>query len=156
DTSERPRVAIISEAMAKRFWPGEQAIGKHVSLTFNQGGPREIIGIVDDVKLDGLSVDQDRPTLYSPISQLDYPDPRFDEFRSPSLSLIVRTSLSPKSLAKAVSNAVHQVDAGTPVLDVLTMEELMASSLAPQRFNMFLLGRFAAVALLLASIGIYS
>ncbi|MGE5736459.1 MAG: ABC transporter permease [Acidobacteriota bacterium] len=156
DTSERPRVAVISEAMAKRFWPGERAIGKHVSLTFSQGGPREIVGVVDNVKLRGLDVQEDLPTLYSPVSQLDYPDPKFDEFRSPSLSLVVRTSLAPKNVATAVTNAVHKVDAGTPVLDVLTMEELMASSLAPQRFNMFLLGTFAAVALLLATIGIYS
>jgi predicted permease len=156
DTSERPRVAVISEAMAKRFWPGERAIGKHVNLTFSQGGPREIVGVVDNVKLRGLDVQEDLPTLYSPVSQFDYPDPKFDEFRSPSLSLVVRTSLAPKNLATAVTNAVHKVDAGTPVLDVLTMEELMASSLAPQRFNMFLLGTFAAVALLLATIGIYS
>jgi putative ABC transport system permease protein len=156
DTSERPRIAVISEAMAKRFWPGERAIGKHVNLTFSQGGPREIVGVVDNVKLRGLDVQEDLPTLYSPVSQLDYPDPKFDEFRSPSLSLVVRTSLAPKNLATAVTNAVHKVDAGTPVLDVLTMEELMASSLAPQRFNMFLLGTFAAVALLLATIGIYS
>jgi predicted permease len=156
DTSERPRVAVISEAMAKRFWPGERAIGKHVSLTFSLGGPREIVGVVDNVKLRGLDVQEDLPTLYSPVSQLDYPDPKFDEFRSPSLSLVVRTSLAPKNVATAVTNAVHKVDAGTPVLDVLTMEELMASSLAPQRFNMFLLGTFAAVALLLATIGIYS
>jgi putative ABC transport system permease protein len=156
DTSERPRVAVISEAMARRFWPGERAIGKHVNLTFSQGGPREIVGVVDNVKLRGLDVQEDLPTLYSPVSQFDYPDPKFDEFRSPSLSLVVRTSLAPKNLATAVTNAVHKVDAGTPVLDVLTMEELMASSLAPQRFNMFLLGTFAAVALLLATIGIYS
>jgi putative ABC transport system permease protein len=156
DTSERPRVAVISEAMAKRFWPGQEAIGKHVTSTFAQGGPREIVGIVGDVKMSGLNVQEDLPTLYSPVSQLDYPDPRFGEFGSPSLSLVLRTSLAPKSLAGALANAVHQVDAGTPVLDVLTMEELMASSLSPQRFNMFLLGTFAAVALLLATIGIYS
>jgi putative ABC transport system permease protein len=156
DANDRLRVAIISEAMAKRFWPNEDAIGKHVTLTFAQGGPREIVGIVDNVKVHGLDVQEDLPTLYQPVSQLDIPAATFGEFHSPFMSLAVRTSVQSRSLTAALEQAVHQVAAGVAVSDVLTMEEVMNESLAPQRFSMFLLGTFAAVALLLAAIGIYS
>ena len=156
DTDDRLRVAIISEAMAKRFWPNGDAIGKHVTLSFAQGGPREIVGIVDNVKVHGLDVQEDLPTLYEPYSQLDLPAAGFGEFRAPGTSLALRTSLRPTSLSTAIAQAVHQVDSGIPIADVLTMEQVMDESLSPQRFNMFLLGTFAAVALLLAAIGIYS
>jgi putative ABC transport system permease protein len=156
DTRDRLRVAVISRAMAKKFWPSEDAIGKHVTLTFFQGGPREIVGVVDDVKIDGLAVTDSIPTLYWPVSQLDPLAARFGEFRTPSLSLVVRTSLKPETLASAVTTAVHQVDATTPVLDVRSLDDVVGGSLEPQRFNMFLLGTFAVIALLLATVGIYS
>jgi predicted permease len=156
DIIGRPRVAVVSEAMAKRFWPNEDALGKRLTLSFFQGGPREVVGIVDNVKINGLDAQEEAPTVYAPVSQIDLPDPSIGEFRAMGLMFIVRTPLKPTSLITPVQNAVHQVDPGTPVMDVLTLEEFMADSLAPQRFNMFLLGTFAAVALLLATVGIYS
>jgi predicted permease len=156
DTRDRMRVVVISQAMAKKFWPSEDAIGKHVTLTFFQGGPREVVGVADDVKINGLEVTESLPTLYWPISQVDPLAARFGEFRTPSLSLVVRTSLKPESLVPAVTAAVHQVDATTPVLEVRSLEDVVGESLEPQRFNMFLLGTFAVIALLLATVGIYS
>jgi len=146
DIAERPSVIVISESMAKRFWPGENPIGKRLTMTFSPEKSREVVGVVGDVKGDGLDVLDPVATLYAPLAQQP----------TPYLSLVVRTSSSPSTLISAISNAVHEVDHQQPVLDVITMEDIVAGSLSHQRFNMLLLTAFSGLALLLAAIGIYS
>ncbi|PYT49339.1 MAG: ABC transporter permease [Acidobacteria bacterium] len=154
DVAGRPPVVFISESMAKRFWPNENPIGKHITLTFFPGVVREVAGVVGDVKQDSL--DQTRPveTLYWPLSQLTVPPS--EAWRSFGMSLVVRTSADPASATSGVTSAVHQVDPETPVVGVVTMEGLISASLSPQRFNVLLLGAFAGLALVLAAVGIYS
>jgi predicted permease len=146
DTADRPGVILISQAMAKRIWPGENPIGKRLTLTFAPEKSREVVGVVGDVKQDGLDVTEPIATLYVPIAQS----------ASPFLTLVARTTSQPTALASAIANAVHEVDREQPVLDVITMDEIVSDSLSHQRFNMLLLGAFAGLALLLAAIGIYS
>ena len=154
DVAGRPGAVLISESMARQFWPGEDAIGKHLTLTFNPQFSREIVGIVGDVKVDGL--DQTRPAvvLYESLGQLSTPS--LGGWRSFPMTLVVRTATSPSGVAAAVSNAVHQLDSEMPLRDILTMDALVANSLSQQRFDTLLLGAFAALALILAAIGIYS
>jgi predicted permease len=154
DVAGRPAVVFISESMAKRFWPNENPIGKHITLTFFAGAVREVAGVVGDVKHDSL--DQTRPveTLYWPLSQLTVPPS--EAWRSFGMSLAVRTSADPASAISGVTSAVHQVDPETPVVGVVTMQGLISASLSPQRFNVLLLGAFAGLALVLAAVGIYS
>ena len=154
DVAGRPPVVFISESMAKRFWPIENPIGKHITLTFFPGVVREVAGVVGDVKQDSL--DQTRPveTLYWPLSQLAVPPS--ETWHSFGMSLAVRTSADPASAISGVTSAVHQVDPETPVVSVVTMEGLISASLSPQRFNVLLLGAFAGLALVLAVVGIYS
>jgi predicted permease len=154
DVIGRPASILISESMARRFWPGEDPIGKRLTLTFSPGQIREVIGVIGDVKLDGL--DQTRPStaLYVPLGQLT--DPQDLAFRSFPMTLVVRTATSPGSMVSVVTNAIHQVDGSMPIRDIFTMDDLVANSLSQSRFNMLLLGAFAGLALLLAAIGIYS
>jgi predicted permease len=154
DVAGRPGAVLISKSMAEQFWPGEDAVGKRLTMTFFPDMVREVVGVVDDVKLDGL--DQDRPAvaLYTPLDQIS--KPAQGSWGSFPMTLVVRTGGSSAGLATAVSNAVHQVDAEVPVRDILTMDDVLATSLTQQRFNMLLLGAFAALALILAAIGIYS
>ncbi len=153
DIAGRQAVILISESMAQQFWPGEDALGKHLTMTFFPDAVREVVGIVGDVKLDGL--DQTRPSaaLYFPLDQVSVP--ANGGWSSIPMTLVVR-SASAAGIASAVSNAVHEVDREIPVRDILTMDELVANSLSQQRFNMLLLGAFAGLALLLAAVGIYS
>jgi putative ABC transport system permease protein len=153
DVAGRPPSTLISASLAKQFWPNENPIGKHITLTFF-GTVREVVGVVGDVKSDGL--DQNRPPamLYVPLGQLSAPTA--GGWRSFSMTLVVRSSAKPASLVSAVSNAVHDVDRDIPVRNVLTMDELVTTSLSQQRFNLMLLGAFAVLALILAAIGIYS
>jgi predicted permease len=154
DIAGRPAVVLISESMARQFWPGEEALGKRLTLTFTPGAVREVVGVVGDVKLDGL--DQTRPsaTLYVPLDQVS--TPATGEWSSFPMTLVVRSASAPTGLVSAVSNVVHDVDREMPVRDILTMEELVANSVTQQRFNMLLLGAFAGLAVLLAAVGIYS
>jgi putative ABC transport system permease protein len=153
DVAGRPPSTLISASLAKQFWPNENPIGKHITLTFF-GTVREVVGVVGDVKSDGL--DQNRPPamLYVPLGQLSAPTA--GGWRSFSMTLVVRSSAKPASLVSAVSNAVHDVDRDIPVRNVLTMDELVTTSLSQQRFNLMLLSAFAVLALILAAIGIYS
>jgi putative ABC transport system permease protein len=154
DIAGRPAVILISESMARQFWPGEEALGKRLTLTFTPGAVREVVGVVGDVKLDGL--DQTRPsaTLYVPLDQVS--TPATGEWSSFPMTLVVRSASAPTGLVSAVSNVVHDVDREMPVRDILTMEDLVANSVTQQRFNMLLLGAFAGLAVLLAAVGIYS
>jgi len=154
DVAGRPPVVVISEAMAKSFWPNEDPIGKHLTLTFFPDAVREVVGVVGDVKMDGM--DQTRPAaaLYWPLAQVSVPSK--GSWQSYGLNLVVRTHGTPSGVVTAVTNAIHQVGPDVPVLNVFSMDDLISTSLSPQRLNVLLLGVFAALALLLAAIGIYS
>ena len=154
DSAGRPESVLISESMARRFWPNENPIGKHVTLTFFPDGPREIVGIVGDVKDSGLDVTDPVAMLYLPVAQLSMP--LLGAWTSFPMSLVVRTNANPSSLTSAVTGAVHQVDSELPLLQIRTMQDVVGESLSQQRFNMQLLAVFAGLALLLAAIGIYS
>jgi putative ABC transport system permease protein len=154
DVAGRPAVVLVSESMAQQFWPGEDPIGKRLTLTFFPDAIREVVGVVGDVKLDSL--DQTRPsaTLYFPFDQVSVP--ATGGWTSFPMTLVVRSHSGSGELASAMSNAVHEVDRDIPLVDISTMDDLVANSLSQQRFNMLLLGAFAALALLLAAVGIYS
>jgi putative ABC transport system permease protein len=153
DAAGRPGVAVISAALARRFWPDEDPLGKHLTLTFFPGIPREIVGIVGDVKVDSLNETRPVDTVYVAASQLT--PAAGEDFRSFGLTLTVRTKSDPHRAIAAVTDAIHQVGPDIPVTDVLSMDDVIAQSMSPQRFNMLLLAAFAGLALLLAAVGIY-
>jgi len=138
-------VVIISEAMARRFWPGENPIGKRLTPSFHsEQGAREIVGVVGDVKTSGLDVDASA-MMYLPFKQAPLP----------FMSFVVRTSSNPESLIQPVSRAIYSIDKEQALTNVQTMEQVLTKSLSDRRFNMTLLLTFAGVALMLAAVGVY-
>jgi predicted permease len=154
DAPDRPGVVLISASMAKRFWPNEDPIGRHLTMTFFPDKVREIVGIVGDVKLEGMDAAASSATVYLPTSQLSTPS--LGEWRSFPMQLVVRTQSQPTSLVSAVTAAIHSIDSDQPVTDIMTMDNLVDNSLSQRRFSMLLLAAFAVLALLLAAVGIYS
>jgi len=154
DVAGRPGAILISESMAKRFWPNQNPIGKRLTISFTPDMVREVVGVVKDVKLDALNETRPNATLYEPLGQLM--KSAGEPWRSFGLTLVVRTAGDPNALVHSVTSAIHEVDSGSPVTDVMTMQDVVAESLTPQRFNLMLLAGFAALALLLAAVGIYS
>ena len=154
DVADRPPVVLISESMAKRFWPGENPVGRHIALTFMGKEPREVVGVVSDIHDDALNQTRPFETLYWPVNQY-VPEPSQVQ-RSFGMSIAVRTSIPPAAAGTGITSAIHQVDSQVAVVAVKTMEGLIAESLSPQRFNVLLLGAFAGLALTLAGVGIYS
>ena len=154
DVAGRPPVAVISQGMARQFWPHEDPIGKRFTLTFFPGITREVVGVAGDVKMYALDSAQAQAMIYVPLAQQTMPPG--STWHGFSLSLVVRTATAPGSAASAIASAVHQVDAAQPVMQVQTMAEIVADSVSQQRFNMLLLAAFAGLALLLAVVGIYS
>ena len=154
DASGRPGVVLISDSLARRFWPSQDPLGQHLTMTFFPGIVREVAGVVGDVKLDSL--DETRPvaTIYLPLAQITVPPQ--STWHSFGMTLAVRTSLDPTNAISAVTNAVHQVGPDLPVVDVMTMNDVISQSISPQRFILLLLSSFAGLALVLASVGIYS
>ena len=143
DTADRPKVALISETMARRYFPNEEPLGKR--LVFDGGKDlREIVGVIADVKYFGLNVDS-RPSMYFPHSQ------------SPArrMSLVVKVHGDPMALAGAIRGHVSALDADLAVSNIMTMEQLVGTSIAEPRFVLLLLGAFATVAMVLAAIGVY-
>ena len=146
DTRTSPKVVVISETMARRYWPNEDAIGKRIALA-KVKTPDDwihVVGVVKDVR-QRLTVDS-KPQMYLSHQQADFFAPQ---------DLVVRTDVDPSSLAAPVRNAVWQIDKDQPVSDISTMEEILTDSIARQRFSMLLFAIFATVALVLASVGIY-
>jgi putative ABC transport system permease protein len=154
DIAGRPGVILISESMARQFWSGEDPIGKRLTMTFFPDVVRQVVGVVGDVKLDGL--DQVRPsaTLYMPLDQVSAP--ATGGWNSFPMTLVVRSTTNPAGLVRAVSNAVYEVDPDIPLRNILTLDDLVENSISQQRFDTLMLGAFGGLALLLAAIGIYS
>ena len=144
DTRNSTRVAVISESMAKRVFPNEDPIGKRIHVTNGPTVFREIVGIVGDVKHYGLDQDTTLQT-YEPYTQQPFS----------SMTLVVRTAGDPTNLTSAIRNQVLSIDKEQPVSGVRTLEQRVSTSIAQQRFSMLLLGVFAAVAMVLAAVGIY-
>jgi len=154
DVAGRPAVVLISQSMAERFWPHEDPIGQHLTLTFFPDQSRQIVGIVGNTKLDALNETRNTATLYFPLDQVSVPST--GGWRSFGMSLVVRTRENPSSAISPITQAIHQIDSDTPILKVESMEDLVSDSLSAERFNMLLLASFAGLALLLAAVGIYS
>lgn len=147
ETAKMPGAVIISETMARRFWPGEDPIGKRLTPGRNAGPDDwfQIIGIAKDVRQFELNAEP-KPQMYLPYVQADFFAPR---------DLVVKTDIDPIGLAATVRRAVWDIDKDQPVSDIRTMDEIASESVARQRFSMLLLAIFAAVALVLAAVGIY-
>ena len=154
DVAGRPGAVLISQSMAKEFWPNQDPIGKHVDLYFFPGLERVVVGVVGDVKMDALNQTRSSSALYMPLGQLTAA--RDEDWHSFGMTLAVRSNTDPLSVVSAIGNSVHQVDAEVPVLHIKTMQDTVDESLLQQRFTMLLLASFAGLALLLAAVGIYS
>jgi putative ABC transport system permease protein len=144
DNLDRPRVVVIDETLARRFFPNEDPIGKHLEVPDAARPAREIAGVVGAVRDTGFD-QQPRPTIYFP--SLQSPDQ--------TMSLVVRTTLPPASILPAIKSAIWSVDKNQPVFDVRSMDEIISGNVSAQRLAFLLLGVFAFLALALAAIGIY-
>ena len=145
DQTAAPRVTIISEAAARREFPGEDPIGKRIDVFIGDPGPPyEIVGIVKDIKISSLDVDV-FPMVYIPHTQLSVG----------SMTFVVRTNGNPRSLAAGVAAAVHEFDRELPLADVRPMDDVVAFTIAQPRVIMTLLVAFAVMAMLLAGVGVY-
>jgi predicted permease len=149
DREEQPLVAVVNEEIVREFFPQEDPIGVRICWAGDEGPPRwmTIIGVVADVKHSGLNQPTD-PAVYTPFSQSDERWRRF-------MTLVIRARDASPGLVAEVKKQIWSLDAQIPVDDVRPMDEFIAVSVAQQRFNMLLLGLFAALALILAAVGIY-
>src|SRR5882672_182384 len=144
DDENAPLVVVINESAAKALWPGEDALGKRMKLARLGAAWAEVVGIVGDVKHDGLQLDS-QPHLYTSNLQIPWA----------TLRITVRSSLDTASVAAAVRGVVQSLDPLQPVSDVKTMETVMAEANAGRQLSLVLFSLFAVIALLLACIGIY-
>jgi predicted permease len=154
DTATSAPVVVISESMAKQFWPKGGAVGHHLKLSFYPEKERTIVGVVGDVKQQGLDRSSGIATLYWPAAQVE--GAPSGKFMGRSLTMVVRTTVPPRTVATAVTDAVHEINKDTPVDNVLTLEEFVGETLTQHSFNMQLLAVFGGLALVLCVVGIYS
>ena len=147
DTADTPVVAVIDQAMARRFWPDGQPLGKRLKLggAESQSPWMTIVGVVGDIKHRGVNAEE-RETVYVPEAQLPVP----------VLSLVVRSTGSPEGLVKPITQVVRSLDPDLPMSRVMTLESLLQTSLSRPRFNLLLISIMAVLALLLTIVGIYS
>jgi predicted lysophospholipase L1 biosynthesis ABC-type transport system permease subunit len=137
---------LVSRNAAKLLWGDVDPVGRRVTLPLeSKTVEREVIGIVGDVKEDGLA-EPAMPTVYEQL-----PDLRWG-----GRELVVKTAVPPASIAPSVMAAIHGIDPEEPVQNIRSMDEVIDATLTSQRFSALLLGLFAALALVLASVGIYS
>jgi putative ABC transport system permease protein len=148
DTAEAPPIVVINQAMAKKYWPHENALGKRLKLHSSFAPQKDfstVVGVVGDVR--GYGLDQaPRAEMYFPYPQLRYPA---------ALAVVLKTAGDPAALVPSVRAAIAEVDRQQPIFNVTPMTELIATSMAQRRFSLVLMLIFGATALLLAAVGIY-
>jgi predicted permease len=151
DRAGRPPVTVINETAARRFWPGENAVGKRVWFGSTTGGafaspahPVEVVGIVGDVKY-GQVDEAVGPDFYTSYLQFSYPD----------TMVVVKTDRDVSAIVPSMRSAVSSVDSGLPIYDVQSLDDRIRASMSRPRFNAAVLAVFAGAALLLAAVGVY-
>jgi putative ABC transport system permease protein len=143
EDAEGKPVVLIDENLARRFWPNEEAVGKHIK--YDSPAWHEVIGVVKEVKLYGSEA---KPLIkiYTPMGRA--------AVQGPTLS-VRSTNNDPQNLVAALTREIHSLDKDLPVTEIATLEDILAREVSPKRFNTGLLSIFAALALLLAAIGVY-
>src|ERR1043166_1880236 len=146
DKADAPRVIIVNQAFAKKFWPNEEALGRRIVMGSMSDDPKwiTIVGIVGDMRHFGLDIDP-KPEMYVSFAQSAYFTTIY----------VVRSNQDPRTLLPGVRREIQAIDPAVPLANVRTFENVIADSVAPRRLSVVLLGVFAAVAVLLASVGIY-
>ena len=143
DSASNHSVVVINETMARQIWPGEEPLGKRIKHGFKEQ-VAEIVGVIGDVKYAGLD-QQTKPEMYAPFAQRPWPFMR----------IAVRTKSNPLNLAASIRAAAQAIDKDQPIDKLTTMSSVVSASIATRRFYMQLLGAFASLAFILASVGIY-
>ena len=146
DTSGPQSAAIVSNAMANLFWPGENAMGKRFRVSFTPEILYTVVGVVGDIKDRGLDTLEPVTMLYEPLRQNE----------NGSVSLVVRGETNLAGLTPAIRGVLAKIDPALPIREVKTMDELVATSLSQHRFTLWLFAALAGLAFLLAIVGIYS
>jgi putative ABC transport system permease protein len=148
DRAGSPGVVIINESMARRFWPNENPIGRQIthdlSIVPGQQTTREIVGVVGDVRHFGLDRASE-PQMFVPHAQMPWP----------SMAMVIRTPLDAARITAGVRDVVRGLDASIPVPPIRPMDEALSSAVGQPRFRAWLLGLFAATAIVLAMTGLY-
>jgi putative ABC transport system permease protein len=145
DKADSPPVVLINQTLARRHWPLEDPLGKKIAFdSFGRAMTCEIVGVVGDVRPRGLD-SEPQPEIYLPYAQ--------DPFGS--VTWLVRTAGDPMSLLPAVKEKIREVNPTQTFASTATLEQLLDRSTSARRFNLFLLGSFAALAMLLAGVGLY-
>jgi putative ABC transport system permease protein len=146
DTESGPRVAIVSESAARRYWLGENPVGKQIRVHVNEPSraPREIVGVVGDVRTRGMEIDP-VPVIYTPHTQ----------YGPESMTMVVRGSGDSAALLPDLKSALATLAPGVAVGRARSMDDLVSASVAQPRFRTLLLTIFAAVSLVLAAVGLY-
>ena len=145
DRENQVPTTIISETMARELWPNQDPIGQTVTLSTFGNRARTIIGVAGDVRHVGLDTEP-RSTVYYSAVEVGVLAP---------MSIVWRSSVDPASHVAAVRDLIRRIDPTVPLFSVESLDNLLANSFAPRRFNMYLLGVFAGAALLLATIGLF-
>jgi putative ABC transport system permease protein len=144
DTASTPMTAVVDEAFVQRHFPNEDPIGRGVDIGNGTDGYYRIVGVVGNVRYEGLEVNAD-PTVYVPLAQ--------DPFTS--MWVLARTSGDPSQMIGTARQIVRDLDAGLPAFSMTPLDDVVSESMAERRFSMLLLGLFALVALFLAAVGLY-
>jgi putative ABC transport system permease protein len=139
-------VIIIDEEFAKRYWPGEEAVGKRIKFGTDPSAPvLEVVGVVGRVKMEALDDDSNRVQGYFSFAQVPFT----------GMTMVVKGNGDPNQLIAAARNQVRTLDPDQPIYNIRTMDEIRGESVAPQRLNLMLLSIFAGIAFVLAIVGIY-
>jgi putative ABC transport system permease protein len=139
-------VIVIDEEFARRYWPGEEAVGKRIRLGTDAAAPMlTVVGVVGRVKMDGLNQDSKRVQGYFSFSQMPFS----------GMTVIAKAAADPNQLVASIRQQVKALDSDQPIYNIRTMNEIRSDSVAPERLNLTLLSIFAGIALVLAIVGIY-
>ena len=146
DSADAPLVIIVNQTFAKKFWPKGDALGKRITFDDPKKNPKwiTIVGIVGDIRHFGLDIDP-KPEMYVPFAQSAYSTTIY----------VVRSNQDARTLLAAIRREIQAIDSAVPLANVRSFETVIAESVAPRRLSVVLLGVFAGVAVLLASVGIY-